>query len=229
MEEKKYAEYFQIYVWQLPVRFFHWVNFVCIVVLSVTGYLIGKPIVIYSSQEASFRYWFGTVRFIHFVFAYIFLFNYLFRFYWGFVGNRYARWNNFIPYKISQWKEILHVLCLDIIEICRKPLHSVGHNALAGLTYFLVFLATIFQTITGFGLYSAMSKSPFPKLFSWIIPLMGGDYSVRSWHHIMMWFFVIFSIVHIYLVSYHDYIEERATVSSMIGGWKFIEKEVLKK
>jgi len=27
--------------------------------------------------------------------------------------------------------------------------------------------------------------------------------------------------VHIYLAFYHDYIEGRGTVSSIIGGWKF--------
>jgi Ni/Fe-hydrogenase 1 B-type cytochrome subunit len=32
---------------------------------------------------------------------------------------------------------------------------------------------------------------------------------------------VVFVIVHIYLSFYHDYIEGRGTVSSIIGGWKF--------
>ncbi len=47
---------------------------------------------------------------------------------------------------------------------------------------------------------------------------------VRHWHHVMMWFFVVFSIVHVYLVFYHDYVEGRGVTSSMVGGWKFIEK-----
>ena len=29
---------------------------------------------------------------------------------------------------------------------------------------------------------------------------------------------------HIYLSFYHDYIEGRGTISSIVGGWKFIEK-----
>ena len=36
---------------------------------------------------------------------------------------------------------------------------------------------------------------------------------VRFWHHLFMWFFVAFIIVHIYLSFYHDYIEGRGTVS----------------
>ena len=78
-----------VYVWELPVRLYHWVNALCVVVLCVTGYLIGKPLAHPASrQEASFSYWFGTVRFIHFVAAFVFFFNFLFRIYWGFVGNR---------------------------------------------------------------------------------------------------------------------------------------------
>ena len=58
-------------------------------------------------------------------------------------------------------------------------------------------------------------------MFNWVVPLMGGDIGVRFWHHLFLWFFVTFVIVHIYLSFYHDYIEGRGTVSSIIGGWKF--------
>jgi len=87
------------YVWQLPVRFYHWINALCVVILAITGYLIGRPIAISSGAEASFGYWFGTVRFVHFVTAFVFFFNFVFRIYWGFVGNKYAHWENFIPFK----------------------------------------------------------------------------------------------------------------------------------
>jgi len=215
----------KVYVWQLAVRYYHWINASCIFALAITGYLIGNPPALQSGAEASFGYWFGTIRFIHFVAAFVFFFNFLFRIYWGFVGNRFAKWDQFIPLKPSQWREIFHVLCLDILQICTKPIKSIGHNALAGLTYFLTFLAFLFQSITGFGMYAAMSDSWLPNMFSWIVPMMGGDFAVRQWHHAMMWFFIIFSMMHVYLVFYHDYVEGRGTISSMAGGWKFIERE----
>mgnify|MGYP000833158022 FL=1 len=40
---------------------------------------------------------------------------------------------------------------------------------------------------------------------------------------------ILFAIVHIYLVFYHDYIEQRGETSSIIGGWKFIEEEIADK
>jgi Ni/Fe-hydrogenase 1 B-type cytochrome subunit len=119
------------------------------------------------------------------------------------------------------------VLKTDVFLIRKKPYESVGHNALASLTYFITFLAFLLQSLTGFGMYAAMSESLFPKLFAWIVPLLGGDLATRNLHHILMWVFLIFAVVHIYLVFYHDYIERRGVTSSMIGGWKFIEEETL--
>ena len=219
----------EVYVWELPVRIYHWVNALCIVILCVTGFIIADPPAIMSASEAYFSYWFGVVRFIHFVTAFVFFFNFVFRLYWGFVGNRYARWNNFIPLKKSQWKEVLEVIKVDILMIKNKPVDSIGHNALASLIYFGTFWAFLLQSITGFGLYAKMSQSFFPQLFAWTVPLMGGDLMARQIHHFLMWFFILFAIVHIYLVFYHDYIEQRGETSSIIGGWKFIEEDIADK
>jgi Ni/Fe-hydrogenase 1 B-type cytochrome subunit len=223
----QHAQIGRVYVWQLPVRFYHWINALSIVVLVITGYLIGSPPALQSGSEASFGYWFGTVRFVHFLAAFVFFFNFLYRIYWGFVGNRYARWQNFIPYRKEQFEEVKEVLKVDIFQRSVKPLESVGHNAMAGITYFFSFIAFLFQCMTGFGMYAAMSKATLPALFAWVVPLMGGDFAVRQWHHAMMWFFVLFSMIHVYLVFYHDYIEARGVTSSMVGGWKFVEKHKL--
>ena len=218
----------RVYVWQLPVRLFHWFNALCIVILGGTGYLIGRPVAFQSASEASFGYWFGTVRFLHFATAYLLIFNFLFRIYWGFVGNQFARWDNFIPLGRNllqrQWREALDVWKVDILQSREHPIESIGHNALAGWTYFTSFLAFLFQCLTGFGLYAAMSTWWLPQMFAWIVPLMGGDFAVRQWHHMAMWFFIIFSVIHVYLVFYHDYVEGRGVISSMAGGWKFVER-----
>ena len=219
------AVYHRIYVWEFPVRLYHWVNAACVVALIVTGFLIGRPLAISYSNEAYQQYWFGTVRFVHFVTAFVFFFNFVVRIYWGFVGNAFARWQNFIPYRRAQWREILAVLRVDILQTSPSHLIRVGHNSLAGLIYFLSFLVFLFQAVTGFALYSSMSSSFFPRLFAWIVPLMGGDFAVRQWHHVFMWFFVVFTIIHVYLVFYHDYVEGRGTTSSMVGGWKFVRRE----
>jgi NADH ubiquinone oxidoreductase, 20 Kd subunit/Prokaryotic cytochrome b561 len=81
----------RVYVWQLPVRFYHWLNAFCVAVLCATGFLIGHPTAMTYSSEAYQQYWFGTVRFLHFSAAFIFFFNYLFRVYWGFAGAEACR------------------------------------------------------------------------------------------------------------------------------------------
>lgn len=216
----------EVYVWELPVRFYHWVNALCILILCITGFVIANPPAMMSENEATFSYWFGNVRFIHFIAAFVFLFNFMFRIYWGFAGNQFASWKNFIPYRKKQWQEIFEVIKVDILLLKKKPVESIGHNALASVIYFGLFLAFLLQCLTGFGLYAQMSEAFLPKMFAWVVPLLGGDLMVRFVHHILMWFFIIFVIVHVYLVFYHDYIERRGVTSSIIGGWKFIEEEV---
>jgi len=219
----------RVYVWQLPVRLYHWVNAAAVAALVVTGFMIGRPVVFPVAREASFSYYFGWIRFVHFVAAFVFFFNFAGRIYWGFAGNQYARWHQFLPLTPSllrrQWREVVEVLKVDVLQATVKPMESIGHNALAGWTYFLSFLAFLFQAATGFGMYAAMSEAKLPRLFAWIVPLMGGDFAVRQWHHAMMWFFVVFTMVHVYLVFYHDYVEGRGVISSMAGGWKFVEKK----
>lgn len=213
----------RVYVWELPVRAFHWLNAFCIVVLGLTGFLIGHPVAFNNSSEASFSYWFGTVRFLHFATAYVLTFAFLIRIYWAFKGNRYASWRNFLLVTRAQWAEVASVLKFDVLQARGKPLGSVGHNALASLVYFASFLVFLAQVATGFGLYSAMSGAFLPTLFAWVPALFGGDFDVRHVHHVLMWFFPIFLLVHVYLTAYHDYVEGRGVVSSMVGGWKFIE------
>ena len=215
----------RVFVWQLPVRLYHWLNALVILVLCVTGYFIGKPPAMMYGGEAYDRYFFGWIRFLHFVAAYIFLFNFIFRIYWGFVGNKYADWKNFIPTNRKYFQEMWQVLKIDILQLKGKEHLAVGHNALAGFTYFLMFLMFLVQCLTGFGLYTAMSQSWIAGLFAWVPYVVGGDFALRQIHHITMWLFILFAIVHVYLVFYHDYVEGRGEVSSMTGGWKFIEEE----
>lgn len=220
--------YRRVYVWELPVRIYHWINALCIVSLIITGYMIGNPQAIFYSAEAYQQYWFGWIRFIHFASAYVFLFNFIMRVYWGFVGNRYSRWYRFIPFWKYQYTDLKEVLMVDILQIATRGRISIGHNILAGIAYFFMFLAFIVQTITGFGLYASMSSSFIPRLFGWVIPLLGSDFAVRNWHHLFMWFFILFILVHLYLVFYHDYVEGRGTTSSIIGGWKFMRDDDIK-
>ena len=219
------ATYYRLYVWEMPVRIFHWLDAVCVFLLIGTGWLIGSPHVIVRSAEAYQQYWFGTVRLVHFVSAYVLLFNFLMRIYWGFVGNHYARWREFFPFSKHQRDEIRDVLRVDILQTRDDIEFQSGHNALAAFSYLIFFVVLAVQIATGFALYASMSDAWLPQLFAWVVPFMGGDMPARFWHHVTMWFFVVFTMIHVYLVFYHDYVEGRGTTSSIFGGWKFSRTE----
>ena len=87
----------EVYVWELPVRIYHWVNALCIVILCITGFIIADPPAILNASEAYFSYWFGVVRFIHFVAAFVFFSTSVFPCIGDLWETCFARWNNFIP------------------------------------------------------------------------------------------------------------------------------------
>lgn len=223
----------RIYVWELPVRIYHWINVLVLLILVVTGFYIANPLAIMTQKDVSQLYTMGWFRYLHFAAAYLFFFNFMARIYWGFVGNKYASWRQFIPISKQFVSEMWTVIKMDILLLKGSPKDrqhlSVGHNALAGMTYFLTFIMFLVQCLTGFGLYASMSDWWFPNLFFWVPAMLGGDILTRQIHHWVMWFFILFAFIHVYLVFYHDYVEGRGEISSMGGGWKFIEEEFFEK
>ncbi len=223
----------RVFVWELPVRIFHWVNVLAIVVLAITGFIIADPPALLSNAEPFNLHTFGWVRLFHFSAAYIFLFTMILRIYWSFVGNQFASWRAFWPFSKKMWYNFKHVLKIDILLKNEKhPDYkdiSIGHNSVATLSYIIMFFMALIQIATGFALYADSSSWFLPKLFGWVVPLLGGDFMVRTVHHITMWTFILFALVHIYLVFYHDWLEGRGEVSSMFGGYKFVNSNRIKK
>jgi Ni,Fe-hydrogenase I cytochrome b subunit len=59
MSTQVQGKLFPVYVWEAPVRIWHWVMMIAMFVLIPTGYLIGSP---WSGprEEASYTYFFGN-------------------------------------------------------------------------------------------------------------------------------------------------------------------------
>jgi Ni/Fe-hydrogenase 1 B-type cytochrome subunit len=223
--EARRTTFRRVYIWEAPVRLYHWATVLSLMVLVGTGLLIGNPPALVTAADASASQRFGTVRFLHFAAGYVFMWALVIRVYWMFMGNTYARWYNFYPltpaWARRQLRGILQVLKVDILQVQKEPDEVKGHNAMAALTYGVVFLASAFQIVTGFALYAPMSDAWLPQLWAWVVPAMGGDGNVRIWHHLVTWFFIVFSIVHIYLSVFHDYVEGEGEISSMVNGTKY--------
>ncbi|MFK5958869.1 MAG: Ni/Fe-hydrogenase, b-type cytochrome subunit [Lutibacter sp.] len=222
----------RVYVWELPVRLFHWVTAFSTIILIITGFIIANPPAINAHVEATNSFWFGYVRAIHFITAYILIANLIFRIYWAFTGNQFSNWRNFIPYTKKGIKNIFHVLKVDIFLMEDKghKLYniSIGHNYLAAFSYFIMTLFFIFQVMTGLALIADTSSWWLPEMFKGVSNMLGGDIVTRYIHHIFTWLFMVFIIIHVYLVLFHDYVEARGEASSMISGFKFIRSERVK-
>lgn len=89
-----------------------------------------------------------------------------------------------------------------------------------------MFIVAVVMMCTGFAMYAPTSTWFFPKMFTWVTPLFGGDeLKVRMVHHTLMWAFILFIGVHFYLVLFHDWLEGRGESSAMVSGYKFCRIE----
>lgn len=212
-----------VYVYQAPVRIWHWINALSIFVLGITGYLIGSPPPSISG-EASFSFMFGWIRYLHFSAAYIVVIGILFRIYWAFVGNKHAR-EIFLPpvWQASFWKELGHEI-LWYAMITKQPLKYSGHNPLATLAmHILFFWCIVFMIVTGFALYgegTGMGSWQYTLFSSWVIPLFGQSQDVHTWHHLGLWVMTCFVIIHVYAAVREDIMSRQSIISSMFSGWR---------
>ena len=215
-----------VYVYEAPVRLWHWVMATCMVVLAITGYLIGSPPPSVGG-EASEHYVFGTIRFAHFTAAFVFAIMFVVRVYWAFVGNRWSR-QIFVPplWKVKWWREMIEVQKYYAF-MKEEGTAYVGHNPMAqAAMFFMYVLGTIFMIFTGFALYSeGLGRGSWAdRLFGWVIPLFGQSQDVHTWHRLGMWYLVLFTMIHLYLVFREDIMSGATIISTMVNGLRIFKK-----
>ncbi len=215
-----------VYVYEAPLRLWHWINALSIGVLALTGWLIGSPPPTMPG-EASDHFLLGYIRFAHFAAGYIFIVGFLFRIYWAFVGNEHAR-QIFLPPIFSRdwWGGVWHEVKWYAFA-AREPRKYTGHNPLATLAMHVILLwGTIFMILTGLALYgegTGMGTWQYDLFSSWLIPLFGQSQDVHSWHHLGMWYVLCFVIIHIYVAIREDIMSRQSLVSTMISGWRMFK------
>lgn len=212
-----------VYVYEAPVRIWHWINALSLVVLGVTGYFIGSPLPTLPG-EASANFLMGYIRFAHFAAGYVFAIGLVGRLYWAFVGNHHAAELFWLPvFRLAYWREVLTMLKWYAFIIPR-PSRYVGHNPLARAAMFFGFLViTVFMIVTGFALYGEGTQpgSWANRLFtSWVIPLFGQSQDVHTLHHLGLWAMLIFVILHVYAAIREDIMGRQSMVSTMISGYR---------
>jgi Ni/Fe-hydrogenase 1 B-type cytochrome subunit len=209
-----------VYVYEAPVRLWHWINALAITVLCLTGYFIGQPLPTMPG-EASANYLMGYIRFAHFTAGYVFAIGLAVRAYWAVVGNHHARELFTVPLlDRSYWAEFARMLGWYAFLV-RRPGRYVGHNPLARFMMVFVFLlCALFMAFTGFALYGEGlgMGSWADRWFGWVIPLMGQSQDVHTWHRLGMWVMVTFVIVHVYAAVREDIMGRQSIISTMVSG-----------
>ena len=209
-----------LYVFEVPVRVWHWVHALAITVLCVTGYLIASPLPSMSG-EASDSFLMGNIRLVHFIAAMVFAVGLVVRFYWAIVGNEYARGLLIPPvWRGKFWKRMWHELLMYLF-LTRKVAKYRGHNPLAQLFMWLInVVLALFMVCTGFALYSpGTGAGSWPDvMFGWVFVIEPSSQAVRMWHLTGMWLMVVFIIVHLYMVIRADFMSRQNGISVMIDG-----------
>src|SRR5674476_916546 len=114
-------------VWDLPLRIFHW--------LLVAGFVIA-----YLTED--------DLLTVHVWAGYLIFGLLLFRLVWGFIGNDYARFSNFL---CSPVKSVIYVK--DVAAL--KAKRYLGHNPAGAAMIMLLLVSLLMTSITGFAVYGA--------------------------------------------------------------------------
>jgi Ni/Fe-hydrogenase 1 B-type cytochrome subunit len=213
----------RVYVWEQPVRVSHWFIFLPLVVLSFTGYYIHNPFIV---AKSSTTFLMATIRFIHIVAGFVFISAFLLRLYWFFKGNSWSNWRAFVPIRRRQWRGMGSMVAY--YSFLRKDLtHHVGHNALAAVTYLLMFTLMLIEIITGLTLYTQVRGNwLLGWLFVWV-PSVIDIQHIRLIHFCIMFAFFAFVIHHVYSAVLVSWEERNGLIESIFTGYKFVPKNEL--
>ena len=213
-----------IYVWEAPVRVWHWAMAIAMAVMIVTGFLIGAPLTANIGDTWS-TYDFGYVRLAHFVAGIVFTGLFVYRLYWAAVGNRYARMI-FLPplWSLKWWKGVFAQVAYSLFMKKTAPEYA-GHNQAQLAMYAMFVLGSFLIIITGLALYAQAWgwDTGWMTYFGWVFTLFGDAQAVRTVHHALMYVFILFSIAHIYMSFREDVMGGATTLSSMSTGLRMFK------
>jgi len=215
----------KVLVWELPIRIWHWVTALAIVILLVTGFYIGRPVVSPGTDGSADPYLMGWMRLTHFVAGFVFMLGLIVRAYWTLFGNRYT---TFDVYKKGYIRGFWETVKFYLFLRHKKP-HWIGHNPMAQFAYWVLFGGcSLILSLTGMYLFvEPQPDTLLGKSFIWVGTLFGNSTIPRDLHLWAAWIIVVFIILHIYLAFREEYLERNGTMGSIFSGWKIDRKKYI--
>ena len=206
------------YCWSILFRLFHWMYALSIVTLCFTGLYINGPWT-NTMIEGSAGFPMAIMRFSHFIAGYVFSGAILIRAFLYIFGNAQERIWDILPVTPRNIKNLFSTI-LRYAYISEKHDVRLGHNVLAGLTYLFTFVIAIVMIISGF--FMLFPEAAFWQ--GWGVAIFGNQQWGRYLHHLFMWWFMMFAIIHVYLCIWNDVKEPEGVISSIFTGDKFLHK-----
>ncbi len=87
----------------------------------------------------------------------------------------------------------------------------------------------IFSGLALYGEGEGMGSWQYSFFSSWFIPLFGNSQNMHTYHHLGMWFILLFVMVHIYTAIREDIVSRQSIISTMISGWRTFKDDARSK
>ena len=176
----------------LPAVVLHAVHLVSMFVLIFTGFYIHYPF---------FAGAMAAMRTTHFVAMFVLIATTVLRVYWAFAGRgsadpgsrrRVPDWKHFAP-ETANRGQMIETLKYYLFLRKSHP-RTAKFNTLQKATYILWLILIAIQAITGFAMWQPTASAFAPLTYAF-----GGVMQVRVEHYLVMWLFIVTTMIHIYL------------------------------
>jgi Ni/Fe-hydrogenase 1 B-type cytochrome subunit len=227
--------------WDACVRWFHWINLLCIIGLIAIGIVILNGGALGVSDNGKI-----LLKTVHVLIGYVFAFNLLWRLIWAFIGSDRARWRAFLPGGKGYLKEVK-----DYTSAFKagQPRQYIGHNPLGRIAVVLLLFVLFTQAVTG--LVLAGTDIFYPPFGSWIaswiakpgvdpatlLPYARDTYDAAAYeamrafrapfieiHEIGFYALLCLIVIHIVAVVVTEIREGGTLISSMFTGKKLLSE-----
>ena len=145
-------------VWDSGVRWFHWINLLCMLGLIAVGVVILNANVLGVPSDGKI-----LLKTVHVWIGYVFAVNLLWRLVWAFIGGSHARWRAILPGGRGYMNEVRSYIA-DFRA--GRPRQYLGHNPLGRIAVTLLLLLLLSQAVTG--LVLAGTDLFYPPIGAWI-------------------------------------------------------------
>jgi len=227
------------FVWDRNVRWFHWINVLCMLGLVAVGVVILNAKALGVPNDGKI-----LLKTTHVCIGYVFTLNLFWRLIWAFIGGPHARWRAILPGGRGYVGEVRSY----ITDLRTGQAHQyLGHNPLGRIALSFLLLLLLIQAVTG--LILAGTDIFYPPFGSWIaawvaapgidsatlVPYASSMYDEAAYeamrafrkpvitvHYYGFYALLVLAAIHIAAVIVTELIEGGSLITAMFSGKKIL-------